>query len=99
MNVFSENNGIWILHNGEESFQPVKLEERFWYGSDPVGSSWDSFIRLMQTQSIGSRRFVDAILGKEKVEATFYDGWKAQLVIDAALASHRTGKWVMVSTD
>lgn len=51
---------------------------------------------MLQNQPVGARQFINAILGKAPVETTFFDGWKAQQVIDAALESHRAGMWVKV---
>lgn len=80
----------------EDVFQPIPVEERFRGNLDPTLPFADRFFPLFNTQSIGSRQFVDAILGKGKVTATFEDGWKACLVIDAAIESHRAGIWVAV---
>jgi hypothetical protein len=30
------------------------------------------------------------------MDSTFYDGWRAQQVIDAAIASHEQGRWIAV---
>jgi hypothetical protein len=30
------------------------------------------------------------------MDSTFYDGWKVQRVIDAAIASHEQGRWITV---
>ena len=45
---------------------------------------------------IGCRLFVDAILAEQPVVPSFHDGWKAQQVIDAALAAHESAQWVAV---
>lgn len=45
-------------------------------------------------QSIGPRLFVDAIVENRAVSPSFYEGLKAQEVIDAAFESHRRGGWV-----
>lgn len=44
--------------------------------------------------TIGSRSFVDAILAGQSVAPSFYDGWQAQRVINAARVSHERGGWV-----
>jgi predicted dehydrogenase len=49
---------------------------------------------LMFEDSISTRQFIDAIAEDRIVAPTFYDGWKAQEVIDAALVSHQNGCWV-----
>jgi predicted dehydrogenase len=45
-------------------------------------------------QSIGPRLFIDAIVENRAVSPSFYEGLKAQEVIDAAFESHRRGGWV-----
>jgi predicted dehydrogenase len=97
--VVSPEEGLWLASNADKSFQKVTLEERFTAGCDPAASTLDRFLDMAKKQSIGSRRFIDAVLGKEKVESSFYDGWKAQLVIDAALESHRTKTSVRVESE
>ncbi len=41
---------------------------------------------------------LDAILKDRLTSPTFYDGFRTQAVIDAALESHRRGCWVTVSS-
>ena len=45
------------------------------------------------THFAGPRAFMDALLSGDAVYPTFYDGYKAQQVVDAAYISHRSGKW------
>jgi predicted dehydrogenase len=47
-------------------------------------------------QSVGNRLFINAILEDRPLDSTFYDGWKVQQVIDAAIASHEQGRWIAV---
>jgi predicted dehydrogenase len=54
------------------------------------------FPELFLTQSVGDRLFIDAILDDRPVAPNFYDGWKVQQVIDAAMASHAQRRWVAV---
>jgi predicted dehydrogenase len=51
---------------------------------------------IFRTQSAGDRLFIDAILEDKPFAPSFYDGWKVQQVIDAAIQSHRDGRWVTV---
>ena len=51
---------------------------------------------LLSQPGMGSRSFVDAILSGQTVAPSFYEGWQAQRVIDAALVSHKQGGWVEV---
>jgi predicted dehydrogenase len=48
-------------------------------------------------QSTADNQFVEAIVRDLPVSPSFYDGWKAQAVIDAAVASARRGTWVAVA--
>lgn len=48
------------------------------------------------TQPVGDRAFLEAIVSDRPAAPSFYDGWKAQEVIDAALESSRTGRWVTI---
>jgi predicted dehydrogenase len=48
-------------------------------------------------QPIGDRLFIDAILEDRPVVPNFYDGLKAQEVIDAAIKSHEQGVWVSLA--
>lgn len=52
-------------------------------GDDP----FEPFVR----QAAGPRLFVDAIMENQKVSPSFYDGFKVQEIIDAALESHQKG--------
>jgi predicted dehydrogenase len=45
-------------------------------------------------QPIGDRLFIDAIVEGRPASPSFYDGLKAQEVMDAAAESHRSGSWV-----
>jgi hypothetical protein len=43
--------------------------------------------------------FVDGILENRPVAPSFYDGWKAQQIIDAAIISSERGCWVDIEKD
>ena len=45
---------------------------------------------------VGDRLFVDAVLGVRPARPTFEDGWKVQLVVDAAVRSDHEGHWVEI---
>lgn len=55
---------------------------------------WSQFPGAFQSQPIGTRLFVDSILGGTPAVPGFADGWRAQEVIDAAFESNATGCWV-----
>ncbi len=64
-------------------------------GENPPLAGLD-FFAPFTNQSVGDRLFIDGITKGEPVEPTFYDGWKAQQVIDATLASHDEGRWIPI---
>jgi predicted dehydrogenase len=82
----------------DQHFVPLQVDEQFTGGCDPSLPFADRFFPLFNSQSIGDRQFIDAILGKSRVWPTFFDGWKAAQVIDAAMESYRTGCWAMVDS-
>ena len=47
-------------------------------------------------QAVGPRLFVDSIIEDKQISPSFYDGWKVQEVIDAALVSQNERRWVSV---
>ena len=65
---------------------PIPVPDDLWAGP-PAGDPLD----VMVKQSVGPRLFLDVILDNRPVAPSFYEGWKAQEVVDAALLSHQTG--------
>ena len=55
------------------------------------------FRAYFAAQPAGDRAFVEAIASGRPAAPSFYDGWKAQEVIDAALESSRAGRWVTIA--
>jgi predicted dehydrogenase len=66
------------------------------FGSSPYGPDDDIF-DVFRTEAVGDRLFIDAILQDQPVSPDFYDGLRAQQVIDAALLSHREARWAAVA--
>jgi predicted dehydrogenase len=77
--------------NQDERFQTLETPASYWgevSRSDPF--------EIFNQQSAGCRAFIDAILGDQPATPTFYDGYKAQQVMDAAIEAHRAGHWVTI---
>ena len=81
---------VGVRHD-QEQFEPLTVPDSFW-GAVDRSDPWNVF----EQQSVGDRLFIDAILEDRPASPNFYDGWKAQQVIDAALESHDRGTWVAV---
>ena len=82
---------IHMARNEEQQFQKLEVPAEYWADvsrSDP----WEVFTR----QSAGCRAFIDAILANQLASPSFYDGYKAQQVIEDAINSHRLAKWITI---
>lgn len=82
---------IRAARSSEESFQTLAVPDSYW-----GDASRSDLLGVFTRQSVGSRLFVDAILENRPVTPSFYDGYKAQQVIEAALESHRSGRAVTI---
>jgi predicted dehydrogenase len=77
---------IRAARNQDDQFQNLEVPHSYWGDADPSNS-----MSIFTRNSVGTRQFIDAILEDRPVEPNFYDGFKAQQVIDAALKSHDKG--------
>jgi predicted dehydrogenase len=82
------------LAKGEEKLQTLTIPDHYLQGVDMSQPFDPQFLSMFTHQPIGGRLFVDAILSGQSIEPSFYEGWKAQQVIDAAIASHERGQWI-----
>ena len=80
--------------HSENQFQQISTPPELWVGLDSTEFNVNQIPKLFMTQSIGPRLFIDAILEDKPVTPNFYDGFKTQEVVDAALFSHQTGSRV-----
>jgi predicted dehydrogenase len=84
------------LARGDEPFEPVTMPAPYLVGIDITQPFITQYLSMFTCQSIGSRLFVEAILEDKPVTPSFYEGWKAQQVIDAAMTSHESRQWISV---
>ena len=84
------------VREGQTEFEALTVPDEFRMGVDLSLPLWNRLSVAMQTQSLGDRQFVDAILNDQPATPDFEDGLRVQAVIDAALESHRSGCWVAV---
>jgi predicted dehydrogenase len=83
---------IQAARSSEATLQTLAVPESYWGDV----SRTDPF-EVFTKQSAGARQFLDAILEDRPISPSFYDGYKAQQVIDAALESDRTGQAVAIA--
>jgi predicted dehydrogenase len=79
-----------------EQFQTIEIPDAYMDGVDRTKSFISQHNDIYKHQRLGGSQFVDAILENRSAIPSFYDGWKAQQVIDAVLASHESGTWVRI---
>ncbi len=84
------------IAKGDEPFQPVTIPAQYLEGVDATQPLITQLVPMFTHQPIGCRLFVNAIIKNRPIVPSFYEGWKAQQVIDAAIASHETGRWVII---
>lgn len=77
--------------NDDQQFQTLEVPASYW-GDVSRSDPWEIFTH----QSVGCRAFIDSILENHTATPTFYDGYKAQQVMEAAMDSHRSAKWVSI---
>ena len=81
---------------GDDPIQDLAVPAAYLQGIDAAQPFLSSLVPMFAQQPIGCRLFVDEILEGRTVAPSFYDGWKAQQIVDAALASHQSGQWTAV---
>ncbi len=82
---------IRATRSDDQQFQTLEIPVE--YLTDISQSdSWEVFFK----QSAGCRAFIDAILKNHLVSPSFYDGYKAQQVMQAAMNSNRLAKWITI---
>jgi predicted dehydrogenase len=85
-------------HQDEGALAALDLPDALFAGVDRSQSLLGQCGTMLRSQPIGDRLFIDGILHDRPIEPSFYDGWKAQEVIEAALASSRTGQRATIGT-
>jgi predicted dehydrogenase len=73
------------------SFADLPIPAHIWGDVAP-----DQHTEVFNRMNAGDRYFIDCILEDRPVTPSLWDGVAAQEVMDAAIASHKTGKWVDV---
>jgi predicted dehydrogenase len=83
--------------SGEQDLNTLSTPDSFWGEVDRSQPFIAQTIETFSKQPIGNRLFIDAILEDKPISPNFYDGLKVQKVIDAAIESHQSGRWVSVA--
>jgi predicted dehydrogenase len=84
------------LRGSATEFEELPISAEFLAGAQPDASIGEQLEMAFSNLSVGPRLFIDSILASQPIVPSFYDGVKAQEVIEAALESDRTGQRVEV---
>ena len=84
------------LARGDGSFETLTIPDSYLVGLDAQQPYVASFVPMFVQQPVGCRLFIDSILNGQTAVPNFYEGWKAQQVIDAAIQSNETRCWVTI---
>jgi predicted dehydrogenase len=85
------------LARGDGPFEIMHLPEAYLAGIDLAQPYVASAIPMFLTQPIGSRLFIDSICDKHTYAPSFYEGRKAQQLIDACIESSLRRRWVDIT--
>jgi predicted dehydrogenase len=80
------------VRHDQRQFEALPIPDHIWGEvdhADPMG--------VFTKQPAGDRYFIDAIIADQPVTPSFRDGAAVQSVIEAALESQQTGRWVTVA--
>jgi predicted dehydrogenase len=94
INVSFVNVEVRGARHDEPEMRLLPVPDEYWHDLDRGEPMISQFWSIFQRQSAGPRAFIDAILENQYASPGFYEGFKAQEVIDAALRSHENRCWV-----
>jgi predicted dehydrogenase len=93
---FKDGYVIRGARSGEDQIRPLRIPDDILNGIDQYNPLSEQHSRLFMDQSVGTRLFIDSILEDVAVTPSFYDGLKAQAVIEAAIEADECERWVTV---
>ncbi len=79
-----------------QALLPIPAPEELWCGADPALDPAARFEQFYRVAPIGERLFINSIVSGTQSSPSFYDGWKAQQVVDAAMEAASTQRWVEI---
>ena len=79
------------MRRREREFHTLEIPPELW-GT----KNWNDPVEMFFKLPTGDQAFIDTILFDRVPEPSFLDGYKVQLVMDAAIESDKQGKWVAI---
>jgi predicted dehydrogenase len=86
------------MQASEDEYRPLEVPDDLWGDVDLTAPYFVKLRSAFESRSVGDRLFIDSILQDRPIIPSFYDGFKSQEVVDAAIASHDTCQWVRVNS-
>jgi predicted dehydrogenase len=78
------------VRRGEQDFHNLEIPQEL-FGTNDRNAPFE-----ISKRPSGDQPFIDAILFDRIVEPSFVNGYKVQMVMDAAKESHQQGKWISI---
>lgn len=91
---FSDGYVIRGARSDEEQISRLMIPDDILHGINQDSPFFEQFERIFTEQLVGTRLFVDAIVNDRVISPSFYDGLKAQAVIEAAIEADKRECWV-----
>lgn len=82
------------IRSDSNQFETLAIPNRFWGDANRTDSAFSQLREIFTKHLVGDRLFIDSICEDLPITPSFYDGLKAQEVIDAAIESHNKGRWI-----
>ena len=82
---------------GGDEISALAIPESVLQGIDSSSTVREQFNQIFTQQSVGCRLFIDAILSNRPVSPSFYDGYKVQEIIHAAMQSNQQARWIDIA--
>ncbi len=91
--VFGSEAGVTLrgARHDESEFQLIPIPDEYLNGTEP-----GAIVPVFEKNLVGPHLFIDAIRNDYMPTPNFYDGFRVQQVMDAAIRSHESGCWVDV---
>ena len=91
---FGEGYVVRGAKSDEGQIKPLAIPVDILNGINPNGPFMAQLKQVFTEQNVGTRLFIDAIVNNRAVSPSFYDGLKAQEVIETAIESDQRECWI-----
>jgi predicted dehydrogenase len=93
----SNDGGLTGTCGADHPVETYEIPTRFMHNANQGLPSFPRLLDMFANSPVGGRLFIESIRDNQHPVPSFYEGWKAQQILDAAIESNRTGRWVEVN--